>query len=397
LIFVLATLAFSLFFFTSVWGRVWCGWACPQTVFIEGVFRRIERLIEGSAIERRKLADAPLTWQKILRKAAKWVLFLAGALIISHSFLAYFVGVDRLAQLVQSSPFENPSTFVFMAIVAGLVLFNFAWFREQFCVIVCPYGRFQSVLMDPGSRIVAYDAARGEPRATPQAKALARAHSTATGDCVNCYRCVQVCPVGIDIRRGTQMECIACTACIDACDEVMTKLGKPPGLVRYDTQRGLEGLDKKRIGSRSLIYLGLASLSLLALVVSTSRLAPVELEVLRAKDAPYTVQGAGANGLDSVVTNHFVLELSNQSGHPHRLFFDPAGDADAIGVHFITAARPYALETGRIARVDLFVQFPKKALVSGKRTLRIRIRDEDATTDDRRTIEKEVVLVGPFS
>lgn len=235
LFFVFAAGAFGLFFVTAVWGRVWCGWACPQTVFIDGVFRKIERWVEGSALERRKLDAAPLSLQKFLKKFGKWSLYIFATLILTHSFLAYFVGTGPLAEMIRKNPSENWGSFLFMVFSSAVILFDFAWFREQFCTIVCPYGRFQSVLMDRGSMIVAYDVDRGEPRATPQAKALSKAHNSNLGDCVNCYRCVQVCPTGIDIRRGLQMECIACTACIDACDEVMTKVKKPTGLIRYDS------------------------------------------------------------------------------------------------------------------------------------------------------------------
>ena len=209
--FVLAILTMSLALMTALWGRVWCGWACPQTVFIDGVFRRIEELIEGNHIERRKLDDAPMDAKKFFKRSLKWILFTAVTLVITHSFLAYFVGADRLVEMVQHKPAENWTNFLIILVTSGIILFDFAWFREQFCIIACPYGRFQSVLMGPRSKNVVYDYNRGEPR-------KGKAPKGEEADCVNCYRCVQVCPTGVDIRRGTQMECIACTACIDACD-----------------------------------------------------------------------------------------------------------------------------------------------------------------------------------
>lgn len=395
---VFAAAGFGLFFATAVLGRVWCGWACPQTVFIDGVFRRIERWIEGPALERRKLDKAPWTSDKILKRTAKWFLFLIASLIVTHSFLAYFVGTEKLATMITSSPTENWGGFLFMVISTGIILFDFAWFREQFCTIVCPYGRFQSVLMDNSSLVVAYDVARGEPRATPQAKALAKSHGGTLGDCVNCYRCVQVCPTGIDIRRGVQMECIACTACIDACDEVMTKIKKPTGLIRYDSlslQKGSQKSAEKRsrqprIGARGALYLALFVASVVALGVLLARLQPIEVEILRAKNTPYTVQNLDDGR--TIVTNHFRLELSNQSGELRSLRFTSL-DPD---VELVTAIQPFPLQENQVTRADVFFRFPKSALANGVKKFKIRVEDANAI-DDGFHVEKEVTLVGPFT
>lgn len=190
LVFVLAIAGFGLFFVTSIWGRIWCGWACPQTVFVEGVFRRIERWIDGSHLEQRRLAEGPWTVAKFRKRFLKWSLFILCAAVITHSFLAYFVGTDQLREMVFESPLRHWTAFLFILFATAILLFDFAWFREQFCVIVCPYGRFQSVLMDSQSLVITYDTKRGEPRHTPQLKAA----GAPVGDCVNCYRCVQVCP-----------------------------------------------------------------------------------------------------------------------------------------------------------------------------------------------------------
>lgn len=247
-LFVLGILAFGIFLVTALLGRIWCGWACPQTVFIDGVFRRIERWIEGDSVERRKLDDGPWNENKVFKKILKWFLFLLVSLVITHSFLAYFVGTDELLVMIRRPPLENITSFLVMAASTAVILFDFGWFREQFCVIVCPYGRFQSVLMDDDSWAVMYDEKRGEPRRgrVPEGKS--------EGDCVNCYRCVQVCPTGIDIRRGLQLECIACTACIDACDEVMDRLGKEQGLIRYDTLTQMSGKKVQWLRARTVIY-----------------------------------------------------------------------------------------------------------------------------------------------
>lgn len=392
LFFVFSAGAFGLFFATTVWGRVWCGWACPQTVFIDGVFRKIERWVEGPALERKKLDASPYSVQKIYKKSIKWSLYIIATLIVTHSFLAYFVGTDQLEKMIQRSPSENWGSFLFMFISSGIILFDFAWFREQFCTIVCPYGRFQSVLMDKGSMIVAYDVDRGEPRATPQAKVLSKTHNSKLGDCVNCYRCVQVCPTGIDIRRGLQMECIACTACMDACDEVMTKIKKPTGLIRYDSL--LPKTHKKKIFTiRSSIYLFICVSSLLALALSLYFIKPVDVQVLRAKDDPYTLQTLASGQI--IVMNHFKLELSNQSGTKHNLIFKTSEKTEKE-IQLITALQPLPIEDGKVVQVDIFLRVPKELIHNGEKTISLLIQDSNVRLNHTVQIEKEVKIVGPF-
>ncbi len=391
LLLVFAAAAFGLFFATAVYGRIWCGWACPQTVFIDGVFRRIERMIEGAALERRRLDKAPWTLMKVSKRILKWALFIFTSLILTHSFLAYFVGTEKLAKMIQSSPLENRGDFIFMLLTSGIILFDFGWFREQFCTLICPYGRFQSVLMDKRSLVVSYDVARGEPRSTPQAKVLAKTHNAKLGDCVNCYRCVQVCPTGIDIRRGVQMECIACTACIDACDDVMTKIKKPPGLIRYHSPL------KKRWNARAVSYLTLCLLSICALAFLLSILAPVDIEIFRAKEAPYSkVQLPDGSNL---VINHFVFELGNRSGENRELAVGIASPVDKTeDVQLIMAAQPLSMTKDQVTRADVFIRFPQATLENGKKSIRIFIKDlhskENAESFYK---EKELTLVGPFT
>lgn len=391
LLLLLVTLAFGIFFITAVFGRVWCGWACPQTVFIDGVFRRIERWIEGPALERRKLNSEKMSSRKFGKKLAKWSLFLAATLVITHSFLAYFVGTDALRQMITQSPFDNFGSFLFMASLSGLLLYNFGWFREQFCTIACPYGRLQSVLMDKGSLVVAYDVQRGEPRSTPQAKSISQNHNSKLGDCVNCYRCVQVCPTGIDIRRGVQMECIACTACIDACDDVMTKIKKPVGLIKYDTLLPQKKLNKSRVGVRAYAYLSLASLSLVLLSISILQLEPISIEFLRGKDDLYTVHTKEDNSV--IVTNHFKIELSNQSGKNQNLVFQVADGLLSEKIQIITAKIPLELADGKMNHADIFFRFPSDFLSNGQRKIRIKVLDQSQAFET----EKEVTLVGPVS
>jgi cytochrome c oxidase accessory protein FixG len=390
LVFVFAAFFFGLFFVTAVWGRVWCGWACPQTVFIDGVFRRIERLVEGSAAHRRELDKAHWTFTKVRLRFVKWSLFAFVCLVISHSFMAYFIGTESLESMMTHPPLENWANFVLMAATTAILLFNFGWFREQFCVIACPYGRFQSVLMDSRSLIIGYDVKRGEPRATIEAKRVAKAEGTSLGDCVNCYRCVQVCPVGIDIRRGVQMECIACTACVDACDDMMTKIKKPTGLIRYDSMLALDGDKQRKFSLRAAAYAFVAVGSVVALFISLDSIKPVEVTFLRAKESPYQIVDPTG---DASITNHFILEISNESENAHTLIFATKDSQ----VQIVTAFTPLPVPADEMVRASLFVKFPKSILKSGQRIISIRIIDTDSKTHEQTEFEKEVAVVGPFS
>src|SRR5262245_19147234 len=263
--FFVSGLGFLLFVLAAVFGRVWCGYACPQTVFLEGVFRRIERWIEGPAALREKLDQAPFGWVKLGRRGAKMVVFAAIAAVISHSFLGYFMPVEVLVEAVTTSPGRHPTAFRFMLVATVVLFVNFAWFREQTCIVMCPYGRLQAALYDADTVLVGYDLKRGEPRGA--------AGTPGTGDCVDCFRCVAVCPTGIDIRQGTQMECVGCANCIDACDEVMQRLGRARGLVRYDSQRGFETGKRRFLRGRVVFYavLTLMGLSAFSLAVMGRR------------------------------------------------------------------------------------------------------------------------------
>lgn len=299
---LLATLTLGLAFVTSVWGRVWCGWACPQTVFVDSFFRQIEILIEGNYLQRKKLDAQEMNLTKFFRRGLKWLLFISFSFLIAHSFAAYFVGTEPIISMIQQSPFDNPRIFAFVMGLTFLIAFDFGWFREQFCIIACPYGRIQSVLMDERSLAVLYDDRRGEPRKgeVPAGKEQ--------GDCVSCYRCVSVCPTGVDIRRGIQLECIACTACIDACDEIMEKVGKPKGLIRYSTEKSIEtGKPIQWLRPRSLIYGALTVLMLSGLAYAISTRNPLYAAIIRSIDAPFEVIQGGD------VINRFRLHLKNQS------------------------------------------------------------------------------------
>ncbi len=309
--FLVTGLGFSLFYVTALFGRVWCGWTCPYTVFLEHIYRRIERLIDGDASARRKLDAAPWTAGKITRRVSKHALYIFSSLVIAHIFLSYFVSLQGLYEMMHHSPQAN-------AIAFGVVIFltiglygAFSWFREQFCVIMCPYGRMQSALGDDHTINIGYDKKRGEPRG--------KAGTTGAGDCVNCTRCVQVCPTGIDIRNGLQLECIGCAACVDACDSIMLKLGRQPGLVRYDSFTAFNGGKTRLIRPRIIFYTGLLFLGLGVFGFSASRIEPLRANVLRMTGAPFYV----SNG---VMRNQFLIRLINKRNEPRTFTLAMLGD-----------------------------------------------------------------------
>lgn len=402
LFFVFGGFALTLAFVTATWGRLWCGWACPQTVFTDMVFRRIERWIEGDALARRKLDASEWTLKKALLKTVKWFSFLAATLVITHSFLAYFIGVEDLSRIVRGSPAEHPTAFGVMLFATGIILFDFGWFREQFCAIACPYGRFQSVLMDERSLVVGYHYSRGEPR--KGGEPLSGQESAKKGDCVNCYRCVQVCPTGIDIRRGVQMECVACTACIDACDDVMSRLGKQTGLISYTTlskleteRTGAQGTKLPWFSLRSRIYLTLIIVFFSGIVITTLRRKPLDYTVLRYKGAPYEVVKA-ADGTDRV-TNHFQIDLSNQTFDKMEVHAGIDSAASASGIEFIMPLNPQPVDPGVTKRIDFFVRFPRSLLQGGSKSISIQMKSTEThpSGELRETQYQEVIrLVGPL-
>jgi cytochrome c oxidase accessory protein FixG len=344
LFFLITGLGFSLFFVTALLGRVWCGWACPHTVFLEHVYRRIEHWIDGDALKRRALHHAPLSATKILKRVTKHALYLGVSAIVTHLFLAYFVSLPEVWHMVRTAPAEHWSAFGFIIIATGLLYFNFAWFREQMCIVLCPYGRLQSALVDDHSLVVGYDAKRGEPRGPRQRKedagrttrnrtaapfSLLHPPSSAfsvppadQGDCVACNRCVQVCPTGIDIRQGLQMECIGCTACIDACDDVMTRLGRPRGLIRYDSQNGFQGRITQWIRPRTILYFVLLLVGAGVATWALGTVKPASFGVTRMTGAPYIVD-------ETTVRNQFLVRVVNKRNAPAQFTLEleraPAG------------------------------------------------------------------------
>lgn len=251
-IFGLAMLAFILFIvvFTMAFGRLFCGWMCPQTIFMEMLFRRLEYWIEGDAAAQKMLRLSPWNTNKIIRKTGKHIAFYALSFLIANIFLAYIIGAGALEKIINEPLSLHAGGFIAIMVFSGVFYGVFAFMREQICTIVCPYGRLQGVLLDRNSILVAYDYVRGEPRGKFR-KNESRAH----GDCIDCMQCVKVCPTGIDIRNGTQLECVNCTACIDACDFMMEQTGRPKGLIRYASENGIASKQKLRFTPLSLIHI----------------------------------------------------------------------------------------------------------------------------------------------
>ena len=327
ILFALSVLIFavSILVFTTAFGRLWCGWACPQTVMMEMVFRKIEWLIEGDAPSQRELDRAPWRVGKLFKKALKHALFFALAFLVGNVLLSYIIGWQPLYQIVTDAPSKHLTGLTFMIGFSLLFYGIFSRFREQACTFICPYGRLQSLLLDENSIVVAYDYRRGEQRGRlrRETQSDAERRKDGLGDCVACNQCVAVCPTGIDIRNGTQMECVHCTACMDACDTVMAKIGRAPGLIRYASLNGIERGEALRLTPRligySVVLLVLAGI--LALMIFTR--ADVETAVLRApgslfQEMPdghfsnlYTVRVVNKTSRELPVE----LQLENLPGH----------------------------------------------------------------------------------
>lgn len=370
----------GLAYVTAIWGRVWCGWACPQTVFIDGFYRRIEKWTEGSFLKRRELLRKGASFERIWRSSLKWLLFILFSSILAHSFAAYFAGASTLVEWIQRPPKENIEYFTFISGLTALLAFNFGWFRENFCIIVCPYGRIQNLLMDEGSLTVLYDEKRGEPR-----KGVARGSQT-QGDCVSCQRCVQVCPTGIDIRNGQQLACLACTACIDACDEIMTKIGKPKGLIKYGT---LSGQQNSWLQIRPLLYLGGIVLAMVALAFALNRRPPLDVTILRGAFKPYEIVSNPGEPL--ILTNHLRLALINQSDSLQSLTIS----STRSDVELMPKLPKFELRAGEKNTVHVFLKFSASALqTENGRVGEIRI---ESVSDGQVPVQKSlnVDLIGP--
>jgi cytochrome c oxidase accessory protein FixG len=308
--------ALSLFFFTALAGRLWCGYACPQTVWTEA-FLWMERLAEGRrGAARRKLDNGPWTANKIRRKLAKQALWIGFALWTGFTFVGYFTPIRELGGKVATLSLGGWETF--WILFYGFATYgNAGYLREQVCKYMCPYARFQSAMFDRDSLIISYDTGRGEPRGSRRREEDVKARGL--GDCIDCTLCVQVCPTGIDIRKGLQYECIACAACIDACDSVMERMNYPKGLIRYSTQHAMEGAPTRAVRPRILVYGTLLVLLCVSFLVTLYNRVPLELDVIRDRNALYREARPG------FIENVYLLRVINKDDSPHTYAISIAG------------------------------------------------------------------------
>lgn len=381
----LLTVLVSVFLFTALFGRVWCGWACPQTVYLEFVFRPVERLVEGKASARRRRDESEATPGRLVRKAVKWLIYGVIAVALAHVFVAYFVGWERLLAWMGGSPTEHWGFFVLMGGTSALILFDFGFFREQMCTIACPYARFQSVLQDRDSLIVSYDPARGEPRGRrtrDQRKKETEQIAIGLGDCIDCGACVRTCPTGIDIRQGLQMECVGCTQCIDACDAIMDGIAKPRGLIRYTSENEIEGQESKIVRPRVIAYSVLLVGLLVAFTTVLSMRTPIEVNVGRTVGAPFTLLP------DGQVTNRLRFRVQNRTGK------DASYTVEAVepsGLELKMVGRPQLdVAAGATGRVEAWVVAPAAVFRDGESLATFKVSsDEDHQTT------AEFLLLGP--
>ncbi len=362
---VLGTLVLLVFTFTALFGRVWCGWGCPQTVWMEFLFRPIERWAEGGRMGSIQIDRGQGHLHP--RRIAKYAIYAVLAVILAHTFLAYFVGVEQLKVWVTRSPVQHPSSFAIMAVTSVLVFLDFAYFREQTCTIACPYGRWQSVLLDKSSLVVAYDYGRGEPRMRGM-----NPRDPSAGDCIECGACVATCPTGIDIRDGLQMECIHCTQCADACDAIMTSVDKPIGLIRYTSQDILAGGARHLLRPRTIIYpMALAIvIGVLAWQLDTRPTADVTL--LRSLDRPFTEEADGR------ISNQVRVKIANRSEADEQYRITVAGAEEGT---VIIPVNPFPVPRAENATTSVFVLLPRRAFAGGDRMITITISGRGGFTE----------------
>jgi cytochrome c oxidase accessory protein FixG len=357
IMFAVALLVFivGIIVFTAAYGRLWCGWTCPQTVLMEMVFRKIEHLIEGDSPQQRALDKAPWTASKLLKKTGKHAIFFGLSFIISNTLLAYIIGTEQLSQIVTDNPAKHMHGLTAMILFTLVFYAIFARFREQACTFICPYGRLQSTLLDENSIVVAYDYKRGEKRGPlHRDQSLAQRQAAGSGDCIACRQCVVVCPTGIDIRNGTQMECVQCTACIDACDDVMQRIGRPLGLIRYASLNGIERGERLRVTPRLVGYtvILLALGVLLGFLIFTR--SDVQTTLLRAQGALFQQMPDGR------FSNLYTIRVVNKTSRkiPIQLKLENIkGDLKVMGQDIVVPPQKLA-ENSVLIELDPAVMKP---------------------------------------
>ncbi|MGQ9642723.1 MAG: cytochrome c oxidase accessory protein CcoG [Ignavibacterium sp.] len=362
-LFVLAMISFVVFIvlFTVIFGRVFCGWACPQTIFMEMVFRKIEYWIEGDAIQQIKLKNAPWTAQKIFKKTLKHLIFFAISFFIANIFLSYIISMDKLIEIVTDPPSKHLSGLFAITVFSGVFYFVFSYFREQACTLVCPYGRLQGVLLDQDSIVIAYDYKRGEPRG----KLKKGEDFSNRGDCIDCHLCVDVCPTGIDIRNGIQLECVNCTACIDACDNVMDKIQRPRGLIRYASLKNIENKAKFKFTPRMILYSVILFILLSVLTVLMINRTDFNVNILRTPGMLFQEQP------DGKISNLYDLNLVNKTFNPVQMqmkLLNPQGELKIIGSDL-------KLGSQQIVEAKFMILLPKESIKKMNTPVEIGIYD----------------------
>ncbi len=368
---VFGALSFIVFIvlFTAIFGRLWCGWACPQTIFMEMVFRRVEYWIEGDRAQQIRLNRSPWNWNKIWRKTLKHSVFFGMAFIISNLFLAYIIGKDQLFTIITDPPSQHLAGLASITVFSGVFYGVFAFLREQVCHFICPYGRMQSVLLDNNSINVMYDYKRGEPRTKVSNRDdlgrkatlddLGLSPATLYGDCIDCHQCVRVCPMGIDIRNGTQLECVHCTACIDACDDVMDKIDKPRGLIRYSSENAIKQENEKILTPRIAGYSGILAILLITFFTFLGMRADTETSILRQPGTMYQTLP------DNQYSNIYELKVINKTFEPITYevrLQAPNGELTPLGD--ISNVPPQGSTEGRI-----LVKLPAESLTGSQTEL----------------------------
>ena len=373
-IFGLTMVTFIVFIilFTAAFGRLFCGWVCPQTIFMEMFFRKIEYAIEGDAAAQKILAKSAWTKEKILKKSTKHLVFYMMSFIIANFFLAYIIGIKELYKIVNEPVSMHIGGLVSLAVFSGIFYAVYAFFREQACTVVCPYGRLQGVVLDRNSMIVAYDYKRGEPRGKKAKLEAPGLH----GDCIDCHACVRVCPTGIDIRNGTQMECVGCTACIDACDDIMTKLNLNTGLIRYASETGIAEGKSLRYTSRMKFY----SITLVALAgILTFLLATredVAATIMRTPGMLYQERGTDS------VSNLYNIKVSNKTIDDIPLELKLVGSNGQVQV---VGGKLVNVKKEGQGSGSFFVVLPAKSITNRKTEIRIGLFGNGKQIDEIKT------------
>lgn len=378
-LFVIAFLSMVLFIilFTVVWGRIWCGWACPQTIFLEMVFRRIEFWIEGDAAAQRRLAKGPWNGEKILKRSTKFTVFLLVSFLVANTLMFYLIGTEKSLLYITHSPAEHIPTFLFVLGFTILFFLIFARLRELACIIVCPYGRLQGVLLDSNSVVISYDTKRGEPRGK-----LTKTPNPALGDCIDCKQCIAVCPTGIDIRNGTQLECVNCTACIDACDEIMDKVSKPKGLIRYASHNMIQSGSKFKLTGRAIAYSVVLTLLLGVFTGMLLLRTDVEATVLKAPGKLYTLAEDGS------ITNLYTIKIVNKSHRDRHFTFRVQDD---IGTVKLVGNDTLNLVNETSGNGVIMVSIPRAAMDSYSKDIVIEVLDRNEKVETVKT-----KFAGPF-